>query len=79
MDQLLTSQMFGSLSKVVLHLRLEMEDRISKERDQDLDHILELERNLSLPYVNDLFPQFTALTERTLEKHIEVGKHPGRW
>ena len=66
LDELLTSKKFVSLRKVVLSLGLEMEE---KEK-------LESERNLTLPYVNALFPKLRALadTHRTLEIHLEVSR-----
>lgn len=78
LDQLLSSEMFDSLSKVVLRLRLEIQIDSSWERDlSELDqHILESERHLTLPYINDLFPIFRALTDpqRTLETHFDAVK-----
>ena len=71
LDQLSTSEMFASLRKIVLHLDLWM----NVPRDSlHLQPILESERNLTLPYVNDLFPLFKALTDpqRTLELHLAV-------
>ena len=83
LDQLLTSQTFVSLSKFILRLRLEMElssarlfwgSQIDYHHDLEERQILELERNLTLPHVNDLFPLFRALTDtrRILETHLEV-------
>lgn len=50
------SRTFGSLSQVILCLRLEMS--CSDFRNEEERHILELKRNLMpvLPHVNDLFP-----------------------
>ena len=67
LDELFTSQGFVSLRKVVLCLELRMARRILPP------HILELERNLTLPHVNDLFPSFRASnTQRTVEIHLKV-------
>jgi hypothetical protein len=77
LDELLTSETFGSLRRVVLHLRLEMEMVLSSEKvscsDSDL-HISKSEKCSSLPYVNDLFPLFRTLTnaQRTLEARCTV-------
>ena len=85
LDQLLASQTFGSLKKVVLRLDLWMEMFLGSQRDFDNDpqqqHILELERNLILPYVNNLFPLFRALTDpqRILESHFEVARPCNRF
>jgi hypothetical protein len=77
-DQLIASQTFGSLKKVVLRLDLWMERFIGLQRDFDNDpqqqHILELERNLILPYVNDLFPLFRADPQRILESRFKVAR-----
>ena len=69
LDNLFTSEKFVSLQKVVLSLNLEIDE---KEK-------LESERNLTLPYVNALFPMFRALadtqqadTRRTPEIHLKV-------
>jgi hypothetical protein len=72
LDQLLTSQMFTSLRKIVLHLDLWM--ILPTDCPQSLQPILESERNLTLPYVNDLFPLFKASTDprRTLGSHLAV-------
>jgi len=71
LDNLVTSAKFVSLRKVVLTLGLGTEE---EEKEN-----LESERNLTLPYVNALFPMFRALadtqqadTKRTLEIHLEV-------
>jgi len=61
LDELLTSEKFVSLRKVVLSLGLKMTEK----------KFLESERTLTLPYVNALFPKFTA-SHRTLEIHLEV-------
>ena len=58
LDELFTSQRFVSRRKVVLYLELD---------------ILELEINLLLPHVDNLFPSFRASnTQRTLEIHFKV-------
>jgi hypothetical protein len=64
LDELLASEKFVSLRKVVLSLGLKMREK----------KFLESERTLTLPYVNALFPKFRALadTHRTLEIHLEV-------
>ena len=66
LDKLFTSRKFVSLRKVVLNLGLKMEEKEN----------LESERNLTLPYLNPLFPKFRALadTHRTLEIHLEVSR-----
>lgn len=65
-DEVLTSEKFVSLRKVVLDLRLKMDD----------DHRNLEYRDLTLSYVNVLFPMFRALTsgrgQRTLETHIKI-------
>jgi hypothetical protein len=61
LDNLVTSEKFVSLRKVVLSLALEIEEKEN----------LEFERNLTLPYVNALFPMFRA-TQRTLEIDLKV-------
>ena len=67
LDRLFTSQRFVSLRKVVLCLELHMAGGFQSA------HILELERNLTLPHVNDLFPLFRASnTQRTLKIHLKV-------
>jgi len=64
LDEILTSEKFISLSKIVLCLvALEVNPR-------DRSHVLEfaIDRNLTLPYANALFPEFRASTNtRTLE------------
>ena len=41
-------------------------------------HMLELERDLTLPHVNDLSPLFKASnTQRTLEIHLKVANSNG--
>ena len=69
LDKLFTSEKFVSLKKVVLSLSLEIDE----------EEKLESERNLTLPYVNALFPMFRSLadthrvdTQRTLETHLKV-------
>ena len=63
LDELFASQRFVSLRKVVLWLELHMAGRVPP-------HILELERKMTLPHVNNLFPSFRASdTQRTLEIH----------
>ena len=69
LDSLFTSEKFVSLRKVVLSLDLSI---AQKEMN------LESERNLTLPYVNALFPMFRSLadthpvdTQRTLEIHYK--------
>jgi hypothetical protein len=66
LDEVLTSEKFVSLRKVVLDLRLEMDD----------DHRNLEYGDLTLSYVNVLFPMFRALTsgrgQRTLETHITI-------
>ena len=70
LDQLLTSQMFVSLRRIILRLDIEFSKRRSqRKRNDSRQHILELERNLAF-YVNDLFPLFRADTQRTLESQI---------
>ena len=70
LDKVLTSQRFVSLRKVVVYLELHMAWSVH----QPPPHILELERNLTLPHVNSLFPLFRASnTQRTLEIHLKVG------
>ena len=74
LDQLFTSKTFGSLSKVVLCLRLEMKMDSSSEWAwrNDLDqHASKFERNLT-PYVDNLFPLFRTNTQCTLETHLDV-------
>ena len=67
LDELFTSQKFVSLRKVVLCLELYM------ARGSRAPHILELEKNLTLPHVNDPFPSFRASnTQRTVEIHFTV-------
>ena len=61
LDNLVTSEKFVSLRKVVLSLAL----KILKGEN------LELKRNFTLPYVNALFPMFRA-TQRTLEIDLKV-------
>lgn len=72
LDRLLTSEKFIPLKKFVLGLRLEMES----ERDtcNNEKRSIESERNLTLPYVNALFPLFRAFpnTQRTLDIHLEI-------
>jgi hypothetical protein len=63
LDNLFTSEKFVSLRKVVLSLDLKIKEK------ENLD--LESERNLTLPYVNALFPMFRA-TQRTLEIDLKV-------
>jgi hypothetical protein len=58
LDKVITSQRFDSLRRVVLCLELHMAGSVHR-------HMLELERNLTLPHVNDLFP----LEPRTLNVH----------
>ena len=69
LDELLTSEKFVSLRKVVLSLVLKMGKKFF-EAERTL---AESERTLTLPYVNALFPKFSALgdTHRTLEIHLE--------
>jgi hypothetical protein len=73
LDQLLTSYVYGSLSKVVLHLCVAIKDW-TWESNSDRERISEFERDFNLPYVNDLFPKFRASTNtrRTLEIHFQV-------
>ena len=73
LDQLLTSQVYDSLNKVVLHLCVAIEDW-TWESSSDRRRISEFERNLNLPYVSDLFPMFRASTNtrRTIEIHFQV-------
>jgi hypothetical protein len=72
LDQLLTSQTFVALRKVVLRLGIELSGWSSQWycNDPHHQHIMELERNLTVPYINELFPLFRALT-RTVESHLE--------
>ena len=66
LDELFTSQRFVSLRNVVLRLELQMVEFHPR-------HMMELERNLTLSHVNDLFPLFRASnTQRTLEIHLKV-------
>jgi hypothetical protein len=71
LDQLLTSQTYVSLRKIILRLDIEFLRPLQMERN-DLQHILELERNQTLLCVNDLFPLFRADTQRTLESHLKI-------
>jgi len=64
LDNLVTSEKFVSLRKVVLSLALD----IVMEPGT---WTVESERNLTLPYVNALFPMFRA-TQRTLEIDLKV-------
>jgi len=68
LDEHLTSPKFRSLRKIVLCLNiLVYHGRVQK------DDILETERDLTLPYINNLFPSFRASnTQRTLESHLKV-------
>ena len=83
--QAFTSKMYGSLSKVILRLRLQMKldwtysGYLSLRSDWD-QQIWEPETNLVLPYVNDLLPLFRALTDtqRTLETHFDAVKIVGK-
>ena len=72
LDQLLTSQTFVSLRKVVLRLSIEfsMWGSHCDCNDPHYQHSMELERNLTLLYINDLFPLFRGL-ERTVESHLK--------
>ena len=72
LDQLLTSQTFGSLRKVILCLDIEFSRRGSQRQCNDPHHqdIVQLERKLTLLYVNNLFPLFRAL-KRTVESHLK--------
>ena len=70
LDQLLTSQKFVSLRKIILRLDIEFSrGRSRRRRNASRQHILELKRNLAF-HVNDLFPLFRADTQRTLESQI---------
>ena len=72
LDQLLTSQTFGSLRKVVLRLGIECSPCVWQWKDDDprRKQNLELEKNWTLPYINDLFPLFRAL-KRKVESHLK--------
>ena len=74
LDEVFTSKMFGSLNNVILSLRLQMEMDISSECDSWDQQIWELERNLTLPFVNDLLPSFRTSTDtqRTLETYLDA-------
>ena len=79
LDELFTSKMYGSLSKVILRLRLQMGVDwiwLGTQFGGWDQQIWEPERNLTLPYVNNLLPLFRALTDaqRTLETHFEAVK-----
>ena len=71
LDQLLTSQMFVSLRKIILSLEFSRR-RSRRRRNESLQqHIMELERNQTLLCVNELFPLFRADTQHTLEPHLK--------
>src|ERR1700678_1066889 len=67
LDEVLSSENFTSLRKVVMGFGLEIRGITDPSS-------LEFERNLTLPYANALFPMFRALTNprRTLEIHVKV-------
>ena len=60
LDEVLTSETFASLRKVVLDLSLKV---LGRHRNSGHD-------NLALSYVNDLFPMLRR--DRTLETHVQL-------
>jgi hypothetical protein len=73
LDQLLTSQTYVSLRKIILRLDIEFSRSKRSRRKRNgsrPQHILESERNRTLLCVNDLFPLFRADAQRTLESYL---------
>ena len=78
LDEVLTCEKFVSLNKVVLDFGLETRRGVQRDDDDDDDDTFEFERDVILPYVDDILPLFRGFTNtwRTLETNVQVTYDP---